>query len=117
MIETKKSYMGENKTILKLAGELFQNVNIKVAKADVPAVDGKNFLAAGTLISKDGKIVDGTAITNDKAYGLVYADKDFTNSNGKETVSVLIFGFVNESVLPKVVPDAAKAVMKMIAFL
>ena len=118
MIETKQTYMGENKTLLKLAGELFQCVNIKVSAADITAdSDGKKLLKAGTLISKDGKIVDGTTITNDKAFGLVYADKDFTHSNGNENVSVLIFGFVNESVLPKTIPDAAKSAMKMIVFL
>jgi hypothetical protein len=117
MKEIKQTFMGENKTILKLAGELFTNTEVKVLAADVPDVDGIKMLKAGTPISKAGKIVDGTDITNDKAFGLVYADKDFTHSNGNETVSVLIFGFVNESVLPAVVPDAAKAVMKMIQFL
>ena len=109
--------MGENKTILALAGELFQNVNIKVAKADVPTVDGKKVLAAGTILSKDGKIVDGTTITNDKAFGLVYASKDFTNSNGNESVSVIIFGFIKEANLPATVPAAAKTAMKMLTFL
>jgi hypothetical protein len=119
MLETKQTYMGENKTILKLAGELFTCVNVKVLAADV-AVDenGKKLLKAGTVISKDGKIVDGTTITNDKAFGLVYATKDFTNSNGNEIVSVLIFGFVDEAaILPTVVPAAAKTAMKMVTFL
>jgi hypothetical protein len=118
MLETKQTYMGENKTILKLAGELFQNVNVKVLAADVAAdSNGKKLLKAGTVFTKNGKIVDGTTITNDQAFGLVYATKDFTHSNGNETVSVLIFGFVDESVLPAAVPAAAKTAMKMVSFL
>jgi hypothetical protein len=117
MIETKQSYMGENKTILALAGDLFQNVNVRVAAANITAVDGKKLLKAGTVITKDGKIVDGTTITGDKAFGLVYSDRDFTNSNGTENVPVTIFGFIKESVLPTAVPAAAKTAMKMLTFL
>lgn len=112
-----QSYMGENKTILQFAGELFQNTNIKVKKNDVPEIEGKRILKAGTLISKDGKIVDGTTVTNDKAFGLVYRDINFTYSNGTETVPVTIFGFIKESILPKAIPTEAKAVLKMIQFL
>ena len=117
MKETSKSYMGENKTILALAGELFQNINMKVAKADInlSLVDG--ILKAGTILSKDGKVVDGTTITDDKAYGLVYSDINFTDSNGKETVPVTIFGFIKESTLPKAPSTAAKSAMKMLLFM
>lgn len=117
MIETTKTYFGENKTILALAGELFQNTNVKVDADDVATVDGKKILKAGTVLAKDGKIVDGTTVTHDKAFGLVYRDVDFTLSNGIENVPVTIFGFVKESELPAVVHADAKAVMKMIQFL
>lgn len=118
MIETSKTYMGENKTILALAGKLFENVLIKVKVTDVVTdSNGKKLLKAGTILTKDGKVVDGTTITNDKAFGLVYADKDFTNSNGNESVAVTIFGFINEFALPAAVPDQAKTSMKMLTFL
>ncbi|ASN68281.1 hypothetical protein 10S11_19 [uncultured Caudovirales phage] len=116
-IERKQTYVGENKTILQFAGELFQNMSVKVNKSDVPEVDGKRILKAGTVISKDGKIVDGTKVTNDKACGLVYRDIDFTYSNGTETIPVTIFGFIKESALPKAVSEESKAVMKMIMFM
>jgi hypothetical protein len=117
MKETSKSYMGENKTILALAGELFQNINVKVNKADINSslIDG--ILKAGTILSKDGKVVDGVTITDDKAYGLVYSDINFTDSNGKETVPVTIFGFIKESTLPKAPSTAAKSAMKMLFFM
>jgi monomeric isocitrate dehydrogenase len=119
MIESTKTYMGENKNILQFAGELFQNVGIKINSSDV-AVDsstGKKILKAGTVVSKDGKIVDGTNVTNDKAFGLVYRDIDLTLSNGTETIPVTVFGFINESTLPAEVPSDAKEAMKMLMFL
>lgn len=115
--ETSQTYMGENKTILKFAGELFQNTIVKVAKTDVAEVDGKRILAAGTVISKDGKVVDGTVVTHDKAFGLVYKDVNFTYSSGTETVPVTIFGFIDESALPAEVAAEAKTAMKMLMFL
>ena len=114
---TKTTYMGENKSILQFAGELFQNTMVKVKKTDVEEADGKRILKAGTVISKDGKVVDGSTVTNDKAFGLVYRDVDFTHSNGNETIPVTIFGFVKEKSLPKSVETEAKAAMKMIMFL
>ncbi|EGO86254.1 hypothetical protein G8S49_11140 [Clostridium botulinum C] len=115
--ETKQTYMGENKTILEFAGELFQNAMVKVKKTDIEEEKGKRLLKAGTVISKDGKVVDGSKVTNDKAFGLVYRDVDFTYSNGTETIPVTIFGFVKEKALPKVVPEDAKKALKMIEFL
>ena len=56
-------------------------------------------------------------MTHDKAFGLLYKDVDFNNSTGKETVSVLIFGFVKESELPEAINASAKSAMKMIQFL
>lgn len=116
-IETSQKYTGETKTILEFAGELFQNTLVKVKKTDVPEVDGKRILEAGTFISKDGKIVDGTTVTDDKTFGIVYKDKDFTNSNGTETVAVTIFGFIKESILPKAPSAAVKTALKMVQFL
>ena len=115
-IERKQSYMGKNETILQFAGELFQNMSVKVNKNDVPEVDGRRILKAATILSKDGKIVDGTKVTNDKSLGLVYRDIDFTYSNGTENVPVTIFGFIKESTLSKAVAEEAKAAMKMIMF-
>lgn len=119
MREFTKTYMGENGSILKFAGELFQNAAVKVSKVDVPldATTNKNLLKAGTVLSKDGKIVDGTKVTADKAFGLVYRDVDFTQSNGNESVPVTIFGFIKEAALPQPVPDAAKTAMKMLMFI
>ena len=115
--ENKQTYMGENKTILEFAGELFQNAMVKVKKIDIAEAEGKRVLKAGTIISKDGKVVDGSTVTNDKAFGLVYRDVDFTYSNGTETIPVTIFGFVKEKALPKTVPEEAKTALKMIQFL
>lgn len=118
MIEKKNTYMGENKTILKLAGELFQNVSIKIAKADVKvALNADEVLPAGTIITQDGKYVDGTTVTDDKAYGLVYRDINFKYSNGNESVPVTVFGFINEKALPKAPSEAAKSAMKMLLFM
>ena len=117
MLEKSTTYMGENKTILKLAGELFQNVSVKVAATDVAAVDGVKMLAAGTVISKAGKVVDGTVVPHTDAYGLVYRDVNFTYSNGTENVPVTVFGFIDESTLPAEVAADAKTAMKMLMFL
>lgn len=115
--ERTEKIMGENKSILLVAGMLFQNLNVKVTKSDVESVlvDGK--LKAGTPLSKDGKVVDGTTVTADKVFGLLYRDIDFTYSNGNESVPVTIFGFVNSKVVPSSVTDNIKAALKMIQFL
>jgi hypothetical protein len=117
-IQKKTTYMGENKTILQLAGELFQNINVKMAKANLTAaLNADGVLPAGTIVTKDGKYVDGTTITDDKAIGLVYRDVNFTYSNGTETIPVTVFGFINESTLPKAPSTAAKTAMKMLLFM
>ena len=90
---------------------------IKAKKTDVKEVEGKRILKAGTVISKDGKIVDGSIVTNDKAFGLVYRDVDFTYSSGTEIVPVTIFGFIKESTLPETISLEAKTAMKMLMFL
>jgi hypothetical protein len=112
MIETKKSYMGESKTILQFAGELFQNTSIKVKKIDVAEVDGKRILKAGSIVDNTGKIVtDGTA------FGLVYRDVNFTLSNGTETIPVTIFGFIKTAALPIAPTELVKTALNMIKFL
>ncbi|WP_443660484.1 hypothetical protein [Clostridium algidicarnis] len=111
-IETIKTYMGENKTILQFAGELFQNTLIKVKKTDVPEVAGKRILKAGTIVNATGvKANDATA------FGVVYRDVDFTLSNGTENIPVTIFGFVKAKALPEVVTAEAKTALNMIKFL
>lgn len=115
--ERTEKLMGENKSILLVAGMLFQNVPVKVKKTDIASylVDGK--LKAGTPLSKNGKVVDGTTVTADKAFGLLYKDIDFTYSNGNESVPVTIFGFVNSKVVPNTVTNDVKSALKMIQFL
>lgn len=116
-IEKTQNYMGENKTILELAGELFQTTLIKVKKTDIEIQDAKRLLKAGTFISKDGKVVDGSTVSDDKVFGLVYRDVNFTYSNGTETVPVLIFGFVNTKSLPKQPSEEIKKALPMVQFL
>lgn len=112
MVETKQTYMGENKSILQFAGELFQNTMIKVQKTNVPEVNGKRILKAGTIVNATGvKANDGTA------FGVVYRDVDFTLSNGTETIPVTIFGFIKKSALPEVPAETAKTALNMIKFL
>lgn len=115
MRQSTKSILGAQKNILALAGELFQNTNIKVNKTDVTLTDG--VLLAGTIVDKLGKKVDGTTITSDKAFGVVYEDVDFNNSSGTEVVPVTIFGFIKESVLPEKPTVEVKSALKMIQFL
>lgn len=118
MITTQQNHLAQSKTILKY-GQNFQNVIVKVDKADVPvdSSTGTKILRAGTILSQNGKIVDGTTVAGDKAFGLVYNDKDFTNSNGTENVAVTIFGFIDSKVLPAAIPDTAKTAMRMLYFL
>lgn len=115
MRQSSTKILGEQKNILALAGELFQNTNIKVNKTDATLTEG--ILLAGTIVDKVGKKVDGTTVTNDKAFGVVYEDVDFTNSHGTEVVPVTIFGFVKESVLPEKPTGEVKAALPMIKFL
>lgn len=117
-IQKSNTYMGENKTILALAGELFQNINVKMKKTDLTAALNVNgILPAGTIVTRDGKYVDGVTITDDKAFGLVYEDVNFNGSTGTENIPVTIFGFIKESTLPKAPSTAAKSAMKMLFFM
>lgn len=115
--EKTETYMGENKSILMFAGELFQNLSVKVAKADVKTYLTDNVLVAGTPISAEGKVVDGTTVTADKAIGLLYRDINFKYSNGNESVPVTIFGFVKASSISELVTDDVKTALKMIQIL
>lgn len=117
-IEQKETYMGENKSILMFAGDLFQNMSIKMAKSDVtPYLTTDGILKAGTPVSKNGKVVDGTTITADKTFGITYRDVNFKYSNGNESVPVTIFGFIKASAVSALVTDAVKSALKMIQFL
>ncbi|MPQ32450.1 hypothetical protein E4V42_13520 [Clostridium estertheticum] len=112
MLETKQTYMGENKTILQFAGELFQNTSIKVKKSDVVEVASKRILKAGSIVDNTGKIV-----ADETAFGLVYRDVDFTLSNGTENIPITIFGFVKTAALPIVPTELVKSALNMIKFL
>lgn len=110
MRQSSTKILGEQKNILALAGELFQNTNIKVNKTDATLTEG--ILEAGTIVDNTGKKVnDGTA------FGIVYEDVDFNNSHGTEVVPVTIFGFINESALPEKPTAEVKAALPMIKFL
>lgn len=115
--ERTEKIMGENKSILLVAGMLFQNVSIKVSKTDIASYLEEGKLKAGTPLTKDGKVVDGTTVAASKVFGLLYRDFDFTYSNGNETVPVTVFGFVNSKVLPDKVTEDVKAALKMIQIL
>lgn len=117
-IEKSKLYTGSNDTILKCGCDQFHNMAVKVSKDIItPALNADGVLKAGTVLTKDGKFVDGNTVTDDKAYGLVYEDVNFTNSNGTQMVPVTLFGFIDETKLPKPVSTAAKAAMKLLLFI
>lgn len=116
--EKKETFMGENKSILMFAGELFQNMSVKMSKVNVAThLTTEGVLKAGTPVSKDGKVVDGTITTADKAIGLTYRDVNFTYSNGNESVPVIIFGFVKASAISTLVTADVKTALKMIQIL
>lgn len=114
MRQSTRIIMGNQKNILALAGQLFQNTNIKVAKTAATLTDG--VLPAGTIVDKTGKSVN-TSLLGATAFGIVYEDVDFNNSKGTEVVPVTIFGFVKEKALPEVPVVEVKAALKMIQFL
>lgn len=117
-IQYSREIQGVNENILAVPDH-FTNVPVKVNLTNVTAgEDGKKILKAGTILSKDGKIVDGTTITDDKAFGLVYREVDFTNAVGTtHTVPVTIHGFINGSKLPKSPSATALGAMKQITIL
>lgn len=114
MRQSSRTLMGEQKNILALAGQLFQNTNIKVLNTNATLTEG--ILPAGTIVDKTGKSVN-TALDGATAFGIVYEDVDFNNSKGTEIVPVTIFGFIKESALPEAPVTEAKAALKMIRFL
>ncbi|GIM29818.1 hypothetical protein CPJCM30710_24840 [Clostridium polyendosporum] len=114
MRQSSRTIMGEQKNILALAGQLFQNTNIKVVKTDATLTNG--ILPVGTIVDKDGKSVN-TAELGATAFGVVYEDVDFNNSKGTEVVPVTIFGFIKESALPVAPVAAVRTALKMIQFL
>lgn len=112
MRQSSTTIFGENKTILELAGDLFQNINIKVNKSDVSSSLDNGILKAGTIVNKSG-----VPVNDNTAFGLVYNDINFTNSTGTEIVPVLIFGFVKTKVLPAQPEEATKLALPLIKFL
>lgn len=114
MRQSSSTIMGEQNNILALAGQLFQNTNIKVTNTVPALVNG--ILPAGTIVDKTGKSVN-TAELGSTAFGIVYEDVDFNNSKGTEVVPVTIFGFIKESKLPAAPVAEVKAALKMIQFL
>jgi hypothetical protein len=91
-----------------IAGDHFITLPIKVKKSDVlAALDSNEILKAGTLLTVEGKTVTtvtGTPTTTN-AYGVVYEDVSFKNSqspdatpgNATEVVSVFVHGVLYES--------------------
>lgn len=114
MRQSSKTIGLDQKNILALAGQLFQNTNIKVSKSVATLTEG--VLLAGTIVDKTGKTVNDSGLGS-TAFGIVYEDVDFNNSKGTEVVPVTIFGFVKENSLPAVPVAEAKAALKMIKFL
>jgi hypothetical protein len=116
-----------------IAGDHFITLPIKVKKSDVSTLlDSEEVLKAGTLLTADGKAVTtatGTPATTN-AYGVVYEDVSFKNSQSKdatpgnatEVASLFVHGVLYESEV-KFSPDtivggkvAEKAALKQILF-
>lgn len=106
----------QQKNIRALAGDLFQNINIKVAKTAVNASLKNGILPAGTIVNNKG-----IPANDNTAYGVVYNDVDFNNTKGTEILSVCIFGFLNEAKITEysgtAPSEAAKTALNMIKFL
>lgn len=111
MRQSTRKIMGSQKNILALAGELFQNINIKVDKSKT-TLNSDEILPAGTFVDKDGKVVNDST-----AFGVVYSDVEFKDSHGTEIVPVTIFGFIKESELPVAPTNETKEALKIIKFL
>jgi len=110
MRQSRYSITGAQKNILAFHG-LYLNTNIKVNKSDA-TLDANEILPAGTIVDKAGKTAaDATA------FGVVYEDVDFKDSQGTEIVPVTIFGFVNVHELPVQPSAAVITALKMIQFI
>lgn len=116
MRQSSKNVSVAQRDIRAIAGDHYVNIPVKVAKSAVSAklVDG--ILPAGTAVAINGAPANGTT-----SYGLVFADFDFNNSKGTETISVMIHGFVDtarlQSYSGEVLTAEAKTAMNMIKFL
>lgn len=110
-IEYSRNLFSANDTVLA-EGQHFVTKMILVDESVVAADgDGKKILKLGTILAADGTIVnDGTAV------GIVLQNVDFTNSNGKEMVAVVVHGFVTESKMPVAPAATAKTALNMIKF-
>lgn len=116
MRQSSYTIMDQQKDIRALAGQLYQNVNIKVAKSVVTSKLVKGILPAGTIVNNVGAPAnDGTA------FGVVFNDVNFNDSKGTEILSVCIFGFLSKARIKEytnVEPTAeAIAALNMIKFL
>lgn len=107
-----REVFGANENILSIPDH-FINVPMKIKSENVTAdSSGKKILKAGTILSKEGKVVnDGTA------YGIVYIDMDLTHVGESETVPVTVHGFINGKKLPTQPSTEALAAMKQITIL
>ncbi|UZQ49105.1 hypothetical protein [Clostridium kluyveri] len=114
MRQSNRTITSGQKQILAYNG-LYLNVNLKVAKSAV-TLNSNGILPAGTVIDKTGKSVN-TSELGATAFGIVYNDVDFNNSNGTEVIPVTIFGFVKESALSAAPVAEVKTALKMIQFL
>ncbi|PRR84750.1 hypothetical protein [Clostridium luticellarii] len=114
MRQSTKTITAGQKQILAYNG-LYLNVNLKVNKTNV-TLDENGILLAGTIIDKEGKSVNTSALGS-TAFGIVYEDVDFNNSMGTEVIPVTIFGFIKTSALPAAPVAEAVTSLKMIQFM
>lgn len=121
--------IGTKQTKLRLiAGDHFISLPVKVKKGDVKALlDADEVLAAGTLITKNGKAVTSNSTSTD-AWGVVYQDISFKGSmsltastdDATEVVPVFVHGALYESAVKFNADASIKAVemaaLKLIIF-
>ncbi|EQB3101470.1 hypothetical protein ACYIU4_002833 [Clostridium botulinum] len=92
-------------------GQHFVSVLIKIDASKVVANEqGKKIVPVGSIISKDGVVVnDGTA------YGVTINEIDVTN--GSEGVGTVIHGFIDLETLPVKPSEETIKVLKQITFM
>jgi hypothetical protein len=97
--------IGAQGRLRAIAGDHFITLPIKVKKSDVAALlDSNEVLKAGTLLTKDGKVVTTTKGASD-AYGVVYEDVNFKGSmsvdgnpdNATAVVALFVHGVLYEA--------------------
>ncbi|WPC42952.1 hypothetical protein [Clostridium sp. JS66] len=105
-----RTIFGEKKNILAVANH-FVALPVKIDATLVTADStGKKIIPQGSIISKDGKVVnDGTA------FGITMYDIDVTN--GSQSISTVIHGFIDGTKLPIAPTDVAKTALKQITIL